>query len=59
VRSACEATQAARMGRKLDNVEREAIQSALAQNCGNIARAAARLGLSRPALYRRMAKHGL
>ncbi|WP_114950728.1 response regulator [Sphingosinicella terrae] len=59
VRSASEATLAARQSRKLDEVERDAIEGALARSGGNIARAAAGLGLSRPALYRRMARHGL
>ncbi|HEV2865691.1 MAG TPA: helix-turn-helix domain-containing protein [Allosphingosinicella sp.] len=40
-------------------MERDAIEQALAHSGGNIARAAARLGLSRPAFYRRMARHGL
>jgi DNA-binding NtrC family response regulator len=43
----------------LDAVERGAIERALARNEGNISLAAAELGLSRPTLYRRMAKHGL
>jgi DNA-binding NtrC family response regulator len=43
----------------LDAVERSAIERALARHDGNISLAAAELGLSRPALYRRMAKHGL
>jgi DNA-binding NtrC family response regulator len=43
----------------LDTVERSAIERALAHHAGNISLAAAELGLSRPALYRRMAKHGL
>ena len=59
VRSANEATQAARAGQPLESLERHAIEKALAHSGGNIARAAARLGLSRPALYRRMARHGL
>ncbi|MBB6255079.1 response regulator transcription factor [Nitrospirillum iridis] len=59
VRSASEATQAARRGRPLDVLERDAIKHALAENEGNIAQAATALGLSRPALYRRMARHGL
>lgn len=58
VRSASESTEAARRGRPLERLEREAIEHALAQSGGNIARAAASLGLSRPALYRRMEKHG-
>jgi DNA-binding NtrC family response regulator len=43
----------------LDGAERAAIQRALAHHDGNISRAAVALGLTRPALYRRMAKHGL
>jgi two-component system response regulator RegA len=43
----------------LDAVERGAIERALARHEGNISLAASELGLSRPALYRRMAKHGL
>jgi DNA-binding NtrC family response regulator len=59
IRSASEATRAARDGQTLDELEREAIERALARSGGNIARAAVGLGLSRPALYRRMARHGL
>jgi DNA-binding NtrC family response regulator len=59
VRSACDATQAARRGQPLDDLEREAIKRALVHSGGNIARAAASLGVSRPALYRRMARHGI
>jgi DNA-binding NtrC family response regulator len=44
---------------QLDALERNAIVRALARNEGNISAAAAALGLSRAALYRRMAKHGL
>jgi two-component system response regulator RegA len=43
----------------LDQLERGAIERALAKADGNISLAAAALGLSRPALYRRMSKHGL
>jgi len=43
----------------LDAVERSAIERALARHDGNISLAASELGLSRPALYRRIAKHGL
>jgi two-component system response regulator RegA len=43
----------------LEAVERNAIERALARHDGNISLAASELGLSRPALYRRMAKHGL
>jgi DNA-binding NtrC family response regulator len=59
VRSASDATRAARAGQKLESLERGAIEQALVNSGGNVARAAARLGLSRPALYRRMARHGL
>lgn len=44
---------------QLDVLERSAIAAALAQYRGNISLAAAALGLSRAALYRRIAKHGL
>jgi DNA-binding NtrC family response regulator len=43
----------------LDSLERSAIERALLQHGGNISLAAAALGISRPALYRRMSKHGL
>lgn len=43
----------------LDSIERNAIERALAHYHGNISQAATALGLTRPALYRRMAKHGL
>jgi DNA-binding NtrC family response regulator len=43
----------------LDELERKAIERALQVNEGNISKAAAMLGLTRPALYRRMARHGL
>ncbi len=43
----------------LERLERGAIERALLQHGGNISLAAAALGLSRPALYRRMSKHGL
>src|SRR5207237_1047639 len=43
----------------LDLIERHAIERALARSEGNISQAATALGLTRPALYRRMAKHGL
>lgn len=42
----------------LDQLERDAIERALGRADGNISLAAAALGLSRPALYRRMSKHG-
>lgn len=59
VRRAAERTQSARELATLDVVERAAITRALGRHEGNIAQAASALGLSRPALYRRMAKHGL
>jgi DNA-binding NtrC family response regulator len=43
----------------LGAVERQTIVRALDEHAGNISRAAAALGLSRAALYRRMAKHGI
>ena len=59
VREAAARTEAARAGTSLDALERSAIAGALDRHDGNIAQAASALGLSRPALYRRMAKHGL
>ncbi len=44
---------------ELDAIERHAIVRVLARHDGNITKAAAALGLTRPALYRRMEKHGL
>lgn len=43
----------------LDDLEKRAIARALAVYDGNVSHAAAALGLTRPALYRRMARHGL
>lgn len=43
----------------LDDLERRAIVRALAIYEGNVSHAAAALGLTRPALYRRMERHGL
>jgi DNA-binding NtrC family response regulator len=43
----------------LEALERQAIERALVRHSGNISQAAAALGLTRPALYRRMEKHGL
>lgn len=59
VRRAAERTRSARELATLEVVERSAIARALDRHEGNIAQAAITLGLSRPALYRRMAKHGL
>jgi DNA-binding NtrC family response regulator len=44
---------------QLDELERSAIERALARHDGNISSAATALGLSRAALYRRINKHGL
>lgn len=43
----------------MDEIERKAVERALSDASGNISRAAAILGISRQALYRRMNKHGL
>ena len=43
----------------LDELERRAVVRALSLYNGNVSHAAAALGLTRPALYRRMARHGL
>jgi DNA-binding NtrC family response regulator len=43
----------------LEAVERSAIARALHHHGGNVSHAAKALGLTRPALYRRMEKHGL
>lgn len=62
VRAAAELTRSRRAADAsfdLDTAERAAIQRALAHHKGNISRAAASLGLTRPALYRRLARHGL
>jgi DNA-binding NtrC family response regulator len=60
--AAAELTRSRRADREslnLDILERHAIERALARYEGNVTQAAAALGLTRPALYRRMAKHGL
>jgi DNA-binding NtrC family response regulator len=61
LRSAANRTRAARADHTLDldALERRTIEQALQQHHGNISSAAEALGLSRPALYRRMSKHGL
>jgi DNA-binding NtrC family response regulator len=46
-------------GLNLDDLERRTILRALAIHDGNISKAAQALGLTRPALYRRMERHGL
>ncbi|HEX3364235.1 response regulator [Phenylobacterium sp.] len=43
----------------LDDLEKRAIERALQLYEGNVSHAAAALGLTRPALYRRMERHGL
>jgi DNA-binding NtrC family response regulator len=43
----------------LERMEKRAIERALAAHGGNVSQAAAALGLTRPALYRRMTKHRL
>lgn len=43
----------------LEELERRAVEQALALHDGNVSRAAEALGLTRPALYRRMSRHGL
>ena len=62
VRAAADLTRARRakdLSFDLETAEREAIQRALAHHKGNISHAAASLGLTRPALYRRLERHGL
>jgi DNA-binding NtrC family response regulator len=61
VLAAAERTRCLRASNNLDLnvIERTTIERALKRYEGNIAQAANALGLSRPALYRRMAKHGL
>ncbi len=44
---------------KLDELERRAVERALTHHDGNVSLAASTLGISRPALYRRMQKYGL
>jgi transcriptional regulator with PAS, ATPase and Fis domain len=43
----------------LERLEKRAIERALARHAGNISQAAETLGVTRPALYRRMTKHRL
>ena len=45
--------------RTLESIEREAIETALNRNGGNVIAAAGELGMSRSAFYRRMEKFGL
>ncbi|HUZ11713.1 MAG TPA: response regulator [Caulobacteraceae bacterium] len=60
--AAAERTRARRLGGaalNLDELERHAIARALELYEGNVSHAAAALGITRPALYRRIARHGL
>lgn len=61
VAAAIELTRSKRNADTLDleAIERATIERALALHRGNISQAAAKLGLTRAALYRRMNKHGL
>ena len=59
VTAAATRTRAARRPTPLGEVERRAVAQALERHNGNVAQAALALGLSRPALYRKMSKHGL
>lgn len=57
--AALTARQRAGEAMSLDEMERHAIARALHRHEGNVSRTASALGLTRPALYRRMEKHGL
>jgi len=59
VQEAAQRTRKARSTMSLEDIERGAIAEALALHQGNIAKAAAALGLTRQALYRRLSKHKL
>jgi len=61
LRSAATLTAERRAGAalNLDALEKRAIERALALHEGNVSRAAQALGLTRPALYRRMERYGL
>jgi DNA-binding NtrC family response regulator len=52
-------TRRTEAGLDLESIERRAIEQALERCQHNVSLAAAALGLSRPALYRRMSKYGL
>jgi transcriptional regulator of acetoin/glycerol metabolism len=43
----------------LDEIERAMIVKSLAHHAGNLTKVAASLGMSRPALYRRLEKFGI
>ena len=57
--SAVVAAAATRASFDLDESERAMIEAALIEHHHNVSQAAQALGLSRGALYRRMARHGL
>jgi DNA-binding NtrC family response regulator len=61
MKAAAQATRRRRADetRTLDALEKDAIGRAMARAGGNISIAATALGISRPALYRRLSKHGL
>lgn len=59
VNAAAQRTRALRAPTTLGALERSALVETLQRNKGNLTQTARALGLSRPALYRRMAKHGL
>jgi DNA-binding NtrC family response regulator len=59
VTEATNRTRTIRQCSTLESMEISTITAALEAHGGNIAQAAATLGLSRQTLYRRMAKHGL
>jgi DNA-binding NtrC family response regulator len=62
VAAAVEATRRKReeaRGLDIESLEKKAIETALARAKGNLSVAATTLGLSRPALYRRLSKYGL
>ena len=59
VTTAATRTRAMRAPTTLDALERSALIETIQRHKGNLTQAARSLGLSRPALYRRMAKHGL
>ena len=59
VSTAATRTRARRAPTTLEALERSALVETVQRHKGNLTQAARSLGLSRPALYRRMAKHGL
>jgi DNA-binding NtrC family response regulator len=59
VTTATARTRTRRAPTTLDALERSALIETVQRHKGNLTQAARALGLSRPALYRRMAKHGL